>query len=100
MFRMAIVGHRRLGEPDMVRFVADACERLLGRAKRMHDDVVAVSATAEGADTVFAEAAVSLDIPLEIIRPFDCYSDDFSRPASRDRYLSLQTAARSETRLP
>ena len=47
---MAIVGHRRLGEPDAVRFVADACERLLTRAKNMGRDVVAVSATAEGAD--------------------------------------------------
>jgi hypothetical protein len=100
MLRMAIVGHRRLGEPDAVRFVADACEQLLTRAKNMERDVVAVSATAEGADTVFAEAAVSVEIPLDIVRPFDGYRDDFARPVSRARYLSLQAVARSETRLP
>jgi hypothetical protein len=99
MLRVAIVGHRIFGAPDIVRFVADECERLLSRAKRTDRDVIALSATAEGADTVFAEAAVSLDIPLEIVRPFDGYSGDFLGSATRDRYRALQAAARSETRL-
>jgi len=99
MLRLAIVGHRILGDSDTVRFVADECERLLVRAQRAHLDVIALSATAEGADTVFAEAAVAHDIPLEIVRPFDRYSRDFPG-SSRHRYRAIRAAAASETRLP
>ena len=99
MLRLAIVGHRFLGDSDRVRFVAEQCARVLTRAQIAHPDVIAVSATAEGADTVFAEAAVALDIPLEIVRPFDEYSSDF-RGSSRERYRAVRTAAASETRLP
>jgi hypothetical protein len=60
----------------------------------------AISALAEGADTLFAEAALQLGVPLEIVRPFDRYVDDFATRPSRSRYRGLVEAARRETRLP
>jgi hypothetical protein len=99
MLRVAIAGHRMLGDPGTVRFVAEQCEALLSRAKSLHQHVTALSATAEGADTLFAEAAVSLRIPLEIVRPFDAYYNDFPTAAARDRYCALRQLSRTETRL-
>lgn len=100
MLRVAIVGHRVLGSRETVRFVAEECAGFLARVGDEHRDVVAVSATAEGADTIFGEAAVSLGIPLEIVRPFRGYESDFETRAARARYRALRRAARSETCLP
>jgi hypothetical protein len=62
--------------------------------------VTAVSALAEGADTEFAEAALDLGLPLEVIRPFARYADDFEVPHARRRYERIRAAARAETTLP
>jgi hypothetical protein len=99
MLRVGIVGHRMLGDPGTVRFVADQCELILRRAKGLHGAVNALSATAEGADTLFAEAAVSLQIPLDIVRPFDGYRSDFLSAQARNRYCAVRQAARSEAGL-
>lgn len=99
MLRVGIVGHRILGDPGTVRFVAEQCEAILSRAKSVSNDVIAVSATAEGADTLFAEAAISLEVPLEIVRPFEGYHEDFVSAEARNRYLAVRRAARSEIRL-
>jgi hypothetical protein len=62
--------------------------------------VVAVSAAAEGADTLFAEAALVAGVPLELVRPFAAYVDDFPAGQARTRYLKLRAAAHKERRLP
>jgi hypothetical protein len=62
-------------------------------------DVVAISALAEGADTLFAEAALLTQVPLEIVRPFARYADDFVTAAGRRRYQALAAFARKEARL-
>jgi hypothetical protein len=61
--------------------------------------VVAMSAIAAGADSIFAEAAISLGLPLEIVRPFDSYSADFDHHTERERYAALRAHARNEFRL-
>src|SRR5438552_11828242 len=65
-----------------------------------HLELNALSAIAEGADTLFAEAAIRLDIPLEIVRPFTNYAEDFRTASARTRYEKLRAAARNETKLP
>jgi hypothetical protein len=100
MLRVGVVGHRHLGEPRAAAFVARQCEEALASVCREHAAVVALSAIAEGADTHFAEAALSLNIPLEVIRPFDEYALDFDAPTARALYKRLLSRARSETRLP
>src|SRR4029077_18380090 len=95
--RLGIVGHRELGA-GAGAFRGGASARLLTSAL-CAGDVVAVSALAEGADTLFAEAALSIDVPLEVVTPFRAYARDFPRGTQRRRYWSLVAAARKETRL-
>ena len=97
--RLGIVGHRELN-PAGAEFVAAESLALLDAERTACGDVVAVSALAEGADTLFAEAALGLGLPLEIVRPFACYENDFRTEASRSRYAALVEAAARETRLP
>lgn len=99
MFRIGIVGHRYLANFETIAFVADRSLALLKQAKAEHRDVVALSGIAEGADTLFAEAALKLSIPLEIVRPFANYAIDFETPEARKRYEALRVAARHELSL-
>jgi hypothetical protein len=98
--RVAIVGHRDLGGARASAFVADASHGVLSAAQLRWPRVTAVSALAEGADTIFAEAALALGIPLRVVRPFRDYEADFVNDATRRRYEELRDAAESEERLP
>ena len=60
----------------------------------------AVSALAVGADTLFAEAAVELDVPLHVVTPFAEYETDFVELEARRRHADLRASSASETRLP
>ncbi len=100
MVRVAIVGHRDLGGARTSAFVADASHGVLSAAQLRWPRVTAVSALAEGADTIFAEAALALGIPLRVVRPFRDYEADFVNDATRRRYEELRDAAESEERLP
>src|SRR5438477_543400 len=99
MFRLGIVGHRFFPNRKTLLFVREQCCAILKRAQAEHGAVVAVSAIAEGADTLFAEAALSLDVPLEVIRPFENYADDFENESALKRYQNLQQAADKESSL-
>ena len=97
--RIAIAGHRHLRDAATVRFVAEHSRAVLRGARDRHPRVVALSALAEGADSVFAEAALMLDIPLEVVRPFAAFADDFPPGPARRLYESLRRAARAEEQL-
>jgi hypothetical protein len=99
MFRLGIVGHRYFSSNATSSFVAAQCSAILKRLCAEHHEVVAVSAIAEGADTLFAEAALDLDLPLEIVRPFDNYIEDFTDSSARQRYQRLKQAARKQSTL-
>jgi hypothetical protein len=96
MFRIGIVGHRYLANSETIAFVTEQSLAVLRQAQKTHPDVVALSAIAEGADTLFAEAALLLGIPLEIVRPFEDYASDFETHFVRTRYETLRAAARCE----
>jgi hypothetical protein len=98
--RIAIVGHRALGGEAVEGFVAQASKTLLQDAKGRWQRVDAVSALAEGADTLFAEAALELDVPLHVVTPFAEYESDFVEPRARLRHAVLRASAVTETRLP
>lgn len=99
MTRIGIVGHRYFSDDEIIKFVAQSTTKILEKTLNEYPDLIVLSAIAEGADTIFAEAALSLNIPLEIVRPFQTYSSDFATASARDRYHRLRTAARSETQL-
>ena len=86
-------------DPEAREFVASACSTLIARAGRT-GAVAAVSALAEGADTVFAESALSAGATLEIVRPYDGFEREFRSVPERRRYHALVAAADRETRLP
>jgi len=79
--RVGVTGHRRL-DASMVGDVRAACRELLaslGVAGRLDGGgVEAFSALAIGADTIFAHAALELDIPLVGLLPFRDYPRDFT----------------------
>ena len=99
MVRMGVVGHRWFPEASANAFVASRCQELLRCAKDDARSVVALSALAAGSDTLFAEAAVGLGIPLLAVRPFDRYADDFPTAAARDAYGELWSCADRRVRL-
>ncbi|MEP7375190.1 MAG: hypothetical protein ABI675_17455 [Chitinophagaceae bacterium] len=101
MTRIGIVGHRFFATEDINRFVYEQCSSVLKILKTSgYNNIVALSAMAEGSDTIFLKAAISLNIPFEIIRPFEQYVQDFTSVFSRNRYLLLQRSATKEIRLP
>jgi hypothetical protein len=99
MFYVGIVGHRYLADQQTETFVLEQCKVILRQAKAERGELVAISALAEGADTLFAEAALALDIPLEIVRPFADYATDFETASAKARYEKLRAAARREVLL-
>jgi hypothetical protein len=65
-YRIAVTGHWSLGDAATESFVAHAFILLLGQLSREHPEgLIALSGLALGADTLFAEAALALSIPLE-----------------------------------
>lgn len=99
MLNVGVVGHRSLGDAETSAFVAQQCLDILKQLQDQHTDVTALSAIAAGADTLFAEAALALDIPLDIVHPFEGYASDFAPTHARKRYERLRAAARTESRL-
>jgi hypothetical protein len=99
MMLIGIVGHRYISDINAIAFVTEQCTSILDQAQNTYSDLVALSAIAEGADSIFAEAALTLGIPLEIVRPFQTYTSDFATMPARHRYNRLRKAARNETTL-
>jgi hypothetical protein len=97
MYRVGITGHRHLRDSAGL---AQACAELLAFVRESHPRLVACSALAIGADTIFAEAALGLGIPLEAVIPYNHYEDDFPTPDERAQYLRLRAAAAHVIEMP
>ncbi|MEM6927261.1 MAG: hypothetical protein AAF602_10045 [Myxococcota bacterium] len=83
--RIGVTGHRKLGDhPGVEAVVRDASRRLLGAMAEVGrlngGGIEAWSALAIGADTLFAEAALELELPLVGVVPFANYPRDFRGP--------------------
>lgn len=98
-YRVAVSGHRGLGDADQQERLRQQCRQLLKEVKAKHPDVEALTAIAEGADTLFAETALELGIPLRVVLPFATYIEDFAEGPARERFLRLQQAAKSMEKL-
>jgi hypothetical protein len=97
MFYVGIAGHRHLGSDGAAGFVGRRSAEILATARAKRGPVTALSALAAGTDTLFAEAAIRLSIPLAIVRPFRRYSDDFATREARACYERLRGLASEET---
>jgi hypothetical protein len=100
MVRMGVVGHRWFADEATSAFVASRCREHLRSLRDDARSVVAVSALATGSDTLFAQAAVGLGIPLLAVRPFDRYAEDFANEGERRAYGALWSRAQRRVRLP
>lgn len=99
MTGIGIVGHRFLPQPA-IEFVAVQCRSLLMELREAQGKITAYSAIAEGADSIFATAALALGIPLEIVIPFTGYENDFENEKALGIYQHLQQVAAHKTILP
>jgi len=97
-FKIGVVGHRDLGNIERHSYVHFCCHRLLAGLKQKYSNVIAVSAISDGADSIFAQSAISLGIPLESIIPFGNFSSDFQEDLTYERYRSLRSQSKYETR--
>lgn len=98
-FVVGVTGHRDL--PGDHAALGLRIRDLLGDLRRVEgQDMVALSALAEGADSLFAEAALELGIRLEVALPFEGYEQDFTIPVARDRFRRLLGQAAETRTLP
>lgn len=99
IFCVGIIGHRYLGGNDSDIFVQSCCHNLLSGFKRNHPNLKAVSALSQGADSIFAQSALSLNIELDAIIPFDEFQSDFFDDTAYENYLKLRDNSYLETRV-
>ena len=99
MYYVGVVGHRYFASNEAVSFIETQFRTILNAAFVSHHRVAALSALAAGADTIFAETAVSLGAFLRIIIPFENYIIDFVKDRERQRYLRLRYLANDEIKL-
>ena len=77
MKKIAITGHRKLSDEKEVR---KNIALSLQYFQTLDKDLLAISALAVGADTIFAQEAIKFDIPVRYVLPFPLqeYEKDFS----------------------
>ncbi len=104
VLQVSAIGHRTLATADfsgltaaandVLRQIRDAA-RLATAGKGL--DLRCVSALAEGADMLFAQAAIELNYTLSAALPFhrEAYRDDFSSPEVKANYDRLLGQAKS-----
>lgn len=100
-YRVAVTGHRNLGNQAIVQFVTESFHTILTQIHQQHPaHVVALSGLAEGADTLFAEVALELRIPLESVIAYQGLEADFSPGPTRSRFLRLKALSQKVYQLP
>lgn len=93
------IGHRNLEAPGEFSYVQLCFHQLLIEFVHQFPQLKVVSALATGADTVFAQCAKILSIPLESVIPFANFDADFVDPEANTRYRNLRSSAVYEDRL-
>lgn len=100
-FCVAVTGHWNLGDAATIAFVAHAFGLLLAQIGRDHPEgVVALSGLALGADTLFAEAALALGIPLEVCIANRAVIAKYAPGPERDQHMRLRARSRVVHELP
>ncbi len=96
---IAVTGHR---DPADAHLLQEAIGKVLDLiAERLpHTPLQALSSLAEGADRVFAAAALARGLALDVVLPLPCseYERDF--PESADEFHALLARARQVSALP
>jgi hypothetical protein len=93
--RIGVIGHRML-DVQSAGYAYSQCYWILSAISNRYENVKALTAASEGADTIFSEVALAVGLPLEIVKPFFSFHRDFSSPDSIARYGRLKQAAVAE----
>jgi hypothetical protein len=96
---VGVVGHRSL-TVEAAGVAGGVCARVFTQLARAGRRPAAVSALAEGADTLFARVALALGVPLEAVKPHGEYLDDFGSSEAQAEFLNVWTRARHRTVMP
>lgn len=100
-YRIAVTGHRSLGDQATIRFVARSFYSILAQIQHEHaEGVVALFGMAEGADTLFAEAALDLGIPLHAILAHANFIEHFPPGPARHLYQDVLSRCQQIHTLP
>lgn len=106
--RLGFTGHR----PNRLVIGTDAVDRLVGSViddivaavhrRDAYEAIVAISSLAEGADRLFADAALARGLTLAALLPFDrwSYEQTFGDATTTAHYRDLLTRAMVVTELP
>ena len=96
IIKIGITGHRFLPvnrHQQLVAVLRRCLQNIvdLERSKDPEIQIIAVSPLAEGADTIFAQQALDLGLPLHVILPFEYenYLNDFSGDGERELFKKL-----------
>ncbi len=98
-FYMGITGHRVLRNEQVINFVKKQIKKTLLDIKQEQERIIVLTSIAEGADTLFTEIAIKLDLKFEAVIPYANYEEDFNTHASRQRYKNLLQQATKIHRL-
>ena len=90
---VGVTGHRFYDEPTASYLIVEVRE-LLSRWKADDGDLRLVSLLAEGADQLVASIAVDLDVPVDVVLPFEAYRESLE-PEFRDELDRLLAVAAS-----
>jgi hypothetical protein len=96
--RVGVVGHRFLSVEGQA-FAHRACAELFASVASV-EPATAISALAEGADTLFADLAIERGWQLEAVQPHEEYLGDFGSAAARTRYVTMRARAQLRIALP
>ncbi len=94
---IGFTGHQRIDRPERWGWIREQFARVLGEAAGRGDRVM--SALAAGGDQLFAETALGLGVPVEVVIPCDGYETTFDEPEELERYEKLLARAAGVTRL-
>lgn len=98
---VAVTGHRNLRDASTATFVTRAIQTILGQLASEHPaGLRALSGLAEGADTIFAEQALSLGLSLEVIIAAEDLSETFLPGEARTHFLELLDRSSVQHKLP
>lgn len=100
-FKVAVTGHCHLDAATTEAFVTDACTTVLQELQQAHPEgLVALSGLAPGADTIFAEVALRLSLPLEACIAAANVLEKYAPGSEMDQHLRLRQASRRVHALP
>jgi hypothetical protein len=98
---VAVTGHCALGDDVTIAFVTQAFTALLLEIKATQPaGVVALSGLAPGADTIFAEVALTLAIPLEACIAATNVIEKYAPGPEREQHFRLRQASQHVHTLP